>query len=183
MKKKNQKMTWRDVTLAQFEEINAIITGESKTKELEIVRVLYGEERGNIDFLNEQCPREKHAAKYWINGKQYRLSADITNLSMSQYIDAGNANTTTDMLAALLIPCSAAKYNDGYNMDDVRADIRHMSIVDVNAIAFFLNKQILLFAKIIQSSLNLKPELTGKESPTMRIFLQNTARLISLQMS
>lgn len=185
MEKKKQMnvKTWRDVTLAQFEAINDIIASKSNTQELEIVRVLYGEDRGNIDFMNEQCPREKHHDKYWINGKQYRLSADITDLSMSQYIDAGNAQNTTELLACLLIPVSAHGYADGYDVRDVRQEIRDMSIVDVNAIAFFLSKQIALFVKIIQSSLKMNPMLEGKESPTMRIFLQNMEHLISSLMS
>lgn len=150
--KKKESKGWADVTLKQFTEVERILKSKTPTMEMELKRAIYGEDGGTIAFLNEPIRKKNIKKDYWIHGRQYRTSADLSRLTMSQYIDASNSKTNRDLLSVLLIPYGHA-YNDGYDMEEVKADIDNLDMVTVQSIAFFLSRQLATFGLCMADSL------------------------------
>lgn len=172
-KRKNKESKgWADVTLAQFTEVERILKSKTPTMEMELKRAIYGEEGGAIAFLNEPIRKKNIKKDYWIHGRQYRTSADLSRLTMSQYIDASNSKTNRDLLSVLLIPYGHA-YNDGYDMEEVKADIDHLDMVTVQSIAFFLSRQLATFGLCMADYLERKAE--RKETNPMSLTDQATS--------
>lgn len=143
-KRKNNDtvLSWDSITLSQFEQIEAIVKDGEKAKEQRIKRLLYGEEGGSIDFLNNEAPKIDWKKKYWINGREYRLQADMTKFNLSQFIDYQNGKCLRDWLSVVLIPIKAKGYNDGtYSIGEVKEAIGSMHIVDAMAVSVFLKRQ------------------------------------------
>lgn len=186
---------WNEVTLQQYTQIYNIIIDESLSEEeklLCIVQELYTD----IDIFNSKfgevsdffsstaklitsdIPSSIVQDTYTINGTEYVLTKDISNITTSQYMDymhymngeVKNVNTYHDFLCIFLIP-KDHKYNDGYNMAQVRKDILSMSITDILGIAdFFLvyyNKSLKVFQKYLVWEVLKAKGITIKEKMKM----------------
>lgn len=151
-------MTWKDITLEQFIQIQDILQNEDNACVLiaslltnkNINEVSISEVKKKIDqlsFLRTAIPKEKVKNNYTINGVEYILTSDINKISTAQYLDyityskENKVENTAKRLACFLIP-KGKIYNTDYDKDKVINDIdKYLDIVTVNAIVFFLMKQ------------------------------------------
>lgn len=151
-------MTWKDITMAQFMELQNAIgkkykRPEQKTFALaniifrrditqEPVGTLQGYYEEMEGLMNQAVPDADVHRSYEINGRKYKLHRDIENVTTAQYIDFTNyakkaSKNLIEILGVFLIP-DGHKYNDGYDMEIVHNDIRDLNAVEGNAIVFFL---------------------------------------------
>jgi hypothetical protein len=164
--KKEKNMTWYDVTLYQFNEIEKAVKIEDDTERVfRLAEIVYGEDVTNLPlkdfnvkvkqlaFLKDEIPNKIPPKKIEVNGRKYFLDCLLGNVTTAQYVDFTNQSNTGDlskMLSVFVIP-EGHKYNDGYDMLQVMDDINSLPIPIVNSIAFFFAKQINKFMEIFQS--------------------------------
>lgn len=163
--RKQKKMTWYDVSLFKFNEMQKLLEIEDEAeKTFAIAELLLGEDvttlplkdfndrLKQLDFLKEEIPNVIPPKKIEINGRKYFLDCLLGNVSTVQYVDFNNHANSGDlckMLSVFVIP-EGHKYNDGYSMEDVMNDIKDMPIPIVNSIAFFFSRQYSTFMRIFQ---------------------------------
>lgn len=170
-------MAWKDVSIAQYKKIAALETNEDwqwnalailngTTYEDILNRPLNETMALSRDFnkwaLNSPIihPVKK---KYEINGKTYEFMGYPDKISTAVYIDFYNTGREipkdiTDMLSLVLIP-EGHKYNDGYDMDEVKDDIEnHFNIEDALSVCDFFTSlsQVLLRQALRQAKKMLK---------------------------
>jgi hypothetical protein len=164
--KKEKNMTWYDVTLYQFNEIEKAVKIEDDTERVfRLAEIVYGEDVTNLPlkdfnvkvkqlaFLKDEIPNKIPPKKIEVNGRKYFLDCLLGNVTTAQYVDFTNQSNTGDlskMLSVFVIP-EGHKYNDGYDMLQVMDDINSLPIPIVNSIAFFFAKQFNKFMEIFQS--------------------------------
>ena len=150
--KKEKNMTWYDVTLYQFNEIEKAVNIEDDTERIfRLAEIIYGEDVTNLPlkdfnekvkqmvFLKDEIPNKIPPKKIEVNGRKYFLDCLLGNITTAQYVDFTNQSNTGDlskMLSVFVIP-EGHKYNDGYDMLQVMDDINNLPIPIVNSIAFF----------------------------------------------
>lgn len=162
---KEKIMTWYDVTLYQFNEIEKAVNIEDDTERVfRLAEIIFGEDVTNLPlkefndkvkqlvFLKEEIPNKIPPKKIEVNGRKYFLDCLLGNITTAQYVDFTNQSNTGDlskMLSVFVIP-EGHKYNDGYDMLQVMDDINSLPIPIVNSIAFFFSRQFSVFMKIFQ---------------------------------
>ena len=163
--KKDNKMTWFDVTLRQFQELQELFKIEDETERLlAIAELLLGDDVTNLpinefaqkikvlEFMKEPIPEGNPIKKVEVNGRKYYMDCLLGNVTTAQYIDYTNhakANDICKMMSVFLIP-DGHKYNDGYDIEQVFKDVNDLPIPIVNSAAFFFGKQFKLFMEIFQ---------------------------------
>lgn len=163
--KKENKMTWYNVTFRQFLMLQELFKIEDETEKLlSIAELLLGEEITELpisqfkeeikvlDFLKEALPDSNPPKKVEVNGRKYYMDCLLGNVTTAQYVDYVNHAKTNDickMMSVFLIP-EGHKYNDGYDMEQVFEDINDLPVPIVNNTAFFFGKQFKLFMRIFQ---------------------------------
>lgn len=152
-------ITWDNITLAQFTDIQQTLQEEKDdlVKLGRIVKIVFEEDLEDIplnqmneklnavvELLNQPPHRNKTKKTYTINGKKFKLT-DMKRLSMAQFLDATSLMKAEDLdlvmnklLSVFLIPESAEKYNQGYDLEEVQEDLWNIPVTDSNGIAFFL---------------------------------------------
>lgn len=97
----------------------------------------------------ETPPQKTKKVKKWyvLNGKQYRLQADVENMTTAQYIDFQSIHREDifpvlgELIAIVLIP-KGCTYNDGYEHSDAVGDINnYLSVTEGLAIADFFTRR------------------------------------------
>ena len=158
--------TWSDITLQQYYQIKELLTNEDEYTVLNILDVLYGIDSASLpisalskynnalDFLKDEIPVVDIKKKYNINGHTYESNCELTKVSTAQFIDYQNYLKEKEpkyekLISVLFIP-DGHQYNDGYSIQEVQDDILHMSMVDVQSIAFFIKKQFQLLLSLFQ---------------------------------
>lgn len=158
--------TWSDITLQQYYQIKELLTNEDEYTVLNILDVLYDIDSASLpisslskynnalDFLKDEIPVVNIKKKYNINGHTYESNCELTKVSTAQFIDYQNYLKEKEpkyekLISVLFIP-EGHSYNDGYNIKEVQDDILHMSMVDVQSIAFFIKKQFQLLLSLFQ---------------------------------
>lgn len=158
--------TWSDITLQQYYQIKELLTNEDEYTVLNILDVLYGIDSASmplsalskynnaLDFLKDEIPVVDIKKKYNINGHTYESNCELTKVSTAQFIDYQNYLKEKEpkyekLISVLFIP-EGHSYNDGYSIKEVQDDILHMSMVDVQSIAFFIKKQFQLLLSLFQ---------------------------------
>lgn len=160
------KYNWYDITLYQFNKLQELIKIEDETERLvAIAELVLGNEVTNLpisdfkkevqklDFLKEPIPDEIPPKKVELNGRKYYIDSLLGNITTAQYVDFVNHSKSNDMakmLSVFIIP-EGHKYNDGYDMLQVIADIELLPIPVVNSTAFFFKRQLVKFIQIFQS--------------------------------
>lgn len=160
------KYNWYDITLYQFNKLQELIKIEDETERLvaitelvlgsEVVNLPINEfkkEAQKLDFLKEPIPDKIPPKKVELNGRKYYIDSLLGNITTAQYVDFVNHSKGGDMakmLSVFIIP-EGHKYNDGYDMLQVIADIELLPIPVVNSTAFFFKRQLLKFIQIFQS--------------------------------
>lgn len=195
------KNNWDEITLNEFNEIRNILMSDTpeEFKTVAVVGVLTGKDifeierlpitvfqslTKHIDFLNH-FPEDKLQQKdvYNVNGREYILKADIPSITTSQYIDYTNYTKDPDsdmrkIMSCFLIPIGH-DYNDGYDMLQVWNDIGDMIYRDVQAVAFFLQRQYGTYTIITLDSLvqSQKKAMKKKSRKEWRQFKDRVHRL------
>ena len=158
--------TWSDITLQQYYQIKELLTNEDEYTVLNILDVIYDIDSASmsisalskynnaLDFLKDEIPVVDIKKKYNINGNTYESNCELTKVSTAQFIDYQNYLKEKQpkyekLLSVFFIP-ENHQYNDGYSIQEVQDDILHMSMVDVQSIAFFIKKQLSLLLSLFQ---------------------------------
>ena len=161
-------MTWKEVSLKQFLDIQKIYDKEMDDyeKSKQLIFILYGKEIYDIpvreldgylkeiaSLLNTPPEQVKVNKEYVINGHKYKLSPKIEDMSTGQFWDFTEFSKTPTkniqkILSCFLIP-DGKKYGTGYDIDEVLKDMDSLAITDVNAISFFLLGKLRRLQKII----------------------------------
>ena len=162
---KKGKMTWDDVTFKQFMKLQELLKNEDETERLFTVsELLLGEDVTNLplaeymqrvkvlDFIKEPLPENNLPKNIEVNGRKYHMDCLLGNIKTGQYVDYINhakANDTQKLIAVFMIP-EGHTYNDGYDMEQVFADVDDLPISIVNSVAFFFKRQFGTFMRIFQ---------------------------------
>lgn len=164
------KTNWDAVTLKEYEQLTQILRADipSDYKAVNLLATLSDQDEKFFEELpialftqlipkimfihQEDIPEVKVKNRYEINGRRYELHAEIPAISTAQYIDymsyiKEEPIDLQKVISVFLIP-EGHKYNDGYDMKEVQADVHDMKIADVLAISFFMKKQYGLFIQI-----------------------------------
>jgi hypothetical protein len=127
-------------------------------------------------FLEKDAPKTNVASKYVLGDYELIPCKDIRKMTTGQYIDyqayCKQADLyIVDILSCFLVP-KGMKYNDGYDIEDVKATIReNLSVCDVNALSdFFLNSLIASIAASLSCSERLAKKM--KEGPEKTAILK-----------
>ena len=162
----NEMKTWSDITLQHYYQIKELLTNEDEYTVLNILDVLYGIDSASLpisalskynnalDFLKDEIPVVDIKKKYNINGHTYDSNLELTKVSTAQFIDYQNYLKEKEpryekLISVFFIP-ENHQYNEGYSIKEVQDDILHMSMVDVQSIAFFIKKQFQLLLSLFQ---------------------------------
>lgn len=189
---KEGKMTWYDVPYYKWKQLEPVLASDDDFERLAgVAELLLGEDvtdlplnefvkaTKKLEFLNTPMPEKNPPKKLTIDGKKYYMDCLLGNITTAQYIDYTNhakSNDIVKMLSVFIIP-EGHKYNDGYNMEEVFADIEKVSIGVINNAAFFFAKQFALFVKIFRRYSNkmIKKTDLPKEMKEQLIKLTNNS--------
>lgn len=120
-----------------------------------------------IGFLSETPKAQMINEKYEINGRTYVVPISIENISISQFIDLSSmVQKKSDMsmtMTAILVP-DGHKYNDGYDMDTVLADMGDFKFCHANDISFFFTLVLEAYTKasLCSSTRQMKRQMKKK---------------------
>lgn len=192
---------WNDISINQFAQIKDAMEIEDEVeKNLTLLAIIektnlntimempmneVREKMNQLQFLYKKPRTRLMKGKYKINGKTYRVFLKPDEMTTAQYIDfqslADNCiDHLPEFLAVFLIP-ENHKYNQGYDLDEVRDDIgNHFGVEDGLAMsAFFLTMCEISMHNLLKSSLKeirkaLKDKnLTEKERETLMEIKKN----------
>lgn len=156
-------MTWKDVDLKKFYQIRDILSTDDDYMVLNLIDCIYGvnaEElpvneltKYSIDFVRQPI-EEVLVNEITINGNKYDIDTKLNEVTASQFIDfnnymSGNEYKYEDVLSVFVIP-DGHKYNDGYDIEAVKADILNMPMTNIFGLAKFFFQQYKLFVEIFQ---------------------------------
>ena len=156
---------YRDLPLGVYEQIVAIKTDDPLDTQVAVLSLLTGlSERellnlpigdyaalaGKAQFLTRQPEALPRVADcYKVGGFELIPASDLRKVTAAQYIDfqayAPDAeHKLVEILSCFCVP-RGMKYNDGYDILDVHAAIRELSVADALALsAFFLRRYVAL---------------------------------------
>lgn len=160
------KLTWNDVTLEQFNQLQEVMKIEDETdRVIALAETIIGPEVtelsitefnkavAQLSFLKEEVPyKEVAPKKVVLNGRKYYTDCLLGNITTAQYVDFQNHLKTQDtskILSCFVIP-EGHKYNDGYDMEQVFEDIKGMPIPTALSMSFFFARQFSVFMRIFQ---------------------------------
>lgn len=150
-------MDWNNLTLEKYLKLQKIDTTLPEDDlQIEIMKIIFGDEvidlplnefkekSKELSFLNNLPEPSTNIIKhhYKINNNYYEIMLKIDEMTASQYIDYQNyakQNDIIGMISVFLFPKGIKKYNNGYNIDDVKNDILLMPMLEViNLQNFFM---------------------------------------------
>jgi len=110
-----------------------------------------------LEFVGTDVVPSEVKKDYILNGRKYTLQKAINHISPAQYIDFNNYlkdgeidEKYADILSVFLIP-EGMKYNDGYDIDEVKDDInKYMCITDALGIFSYFFHYFVRFVQISQ---------------------------------
>lgn len=148
--------SWEQITVAQFEELLEIQAAHPKNSAKYIVQYLYGIPNadnlpipeyscyvaGLSRFIGEPVLKAKLTpnASYTLNGREYRVDITPSAFTVAQYTDLTNyiksSAPLTDILSVVVVP-EGKLYNDGYDIEEAKADIGTMPVTAGFAVVGF----------------------------------------------
>lgn len=177
------KNSWEDITWNEYSQIEQILNTDipSNYKTVHLVSVLTGvsvdELEGlpisqfqkllpALDFLYTEPETHVHQFNYTVNGRQYRFTGKIDEITTAQYIDYRSymekeEKDVVELMSAFMIPVGH-EYNDGYDIEQVKKDIGDMCWLDVRAAAFFFRLWLSAFILTFKYSLEKTMKQTMK---------------------
>lgn len=161
-KKEERKLGWNDLTLTDLMQIKSISDLQLATedeKNLKVASIVckipydelmqmpldkVREYMDQTEFLLHEPKARKVKHRYIINGRRYKLLKNEMEMLTSQYIDFqaiykdGFEKRPGELLAVMMVP-EGHEYNDGYDNDQVVADMYDMKVEEALGITdFFL---------------------------------------------
>lgn len=105
--------------------------------------------QGQMEFLHHPTSKNKNYKSIVINGNKYKVTKDLNEINVAQYIDFQTIWNNNDymqhlpeILSIFIIP-DGFEYNEGYDIQQLRNDIdEYLDIETATNIAFFLQKQL-----------------------------------------
>lgn len=179
------KNSWEDITWKEYEQIEQILTTDipSDYKAVHLISVLSGMDVSTIEtlpiaqfqrllpaleFLQTEPETHVHQFNYTVNGREYKFTGKIDEITTAQYIDyraymSKDEKDVSELMSVFMIPIGH-EYNDGYDMGQVQSDIGDMCWLDVRAAAFFFRLWLSAYILIMKSSLEktMKQTMKGK---------------------
>lgn len=162
---------WKDITLKQYYTIKELLEEPDEYTTYNIIDLLYSVDSvnlpltelkkysGSLEFLNKEVPVVNIKAQYKINGVTYNSNFNLAQVTAAQFIDYQNYIGTEhfeDYLSVFFIP-EGHKYNDGYDIEQVKKDLLELDFPTVKSVAFFFT---IFLAKLQNSFLSyLKKDL------------------------
>lgn len=199
-----KKKQWNDITIADWLELLEINESTEDPVErqtqimaylcdcdeediLELTITEYTElVRQTMFIYNRPEPIPACPETIELDGKAYRITKDIRNITAGQYIDFQTMykeygdDKLGDILSCFIIPEDHA-YNDGYDIEVVKATIRtSMPILKAVDVCFFFMKSFQNLITVMEGFLVLKTKMPIKEKMKQ---LKNLNRLMRLQRS
>lgn len=187
-------MTWNDITLKQYLEIQDALTIEDEFDKLTaLYRIVFNKdltkvpltelnnESEKLMFIGEPLPKPKEVKKFSVNGHDYKVSYSLDNFSTGQYIDFiefAKQNNMPRALATIILPADKKNYGEGYDVDDIVDDINNISVVLMGNLFFSFLKRFKKFINRLKTyfmMMTLKTKLPLKEK-------WKTIKLINQQM-
>ena len=193
-------MTWRNITLNQWNKITALEKQELDEIErsARIIEIVFGIEDAmdltpeefakkvkELEFIKEQIPETKLLDAYNINGTKYILNVNVFEWTMSMLMDyrkAAQEDSLEGMFSCFMIP-EGKKYNTDYNIEKAEEDMGDLPITDVMAIQNFfvkswrvcttLSVDYLKQLMIKTSTSKEKKQEIQKKLTTLEVLLQN----------
>lgn len=153
-------MTWLDIKLRQYIDIDAIVKDTELSDEerlVALVQAVYGINllaqplseykrlADSLNFLKAPIPDMTLNDVYTINGTVYEFHRNVKDLTVGQFMDyqsftkgEKSLDTYANILTIFLIP-KDCKYNDGYDIAKARKDMLDLPApVALSMAAFFL---------------------------------------------
>ena len=185
------KSKWEDMTVAdhiKLKEISELQLATDEEKNLKVASHLAGipydeflqmpldqvrEFVLQANFLLEKPKPNKARRKYLINGTNYKLFKDASEMSVAQYISfqqiyrEGFENRPLEMLSIFLIP-EGHKYNDGYDMEDVMNDLLDMKILVALGVCDFFVQRCLRSIDVMKMYYTMMLKVARLRAPKQR---------------
>lgn len=162
---------WKDISLKEYYKIKELLEEPDDYTTYNLIDLLYSVDsvnmpltelskyNGALEFINKEVPVVNLKAQYELNGVVYNSNYNLSQVSAAQFIDYQNYIGTEkfeDYLSVFFIP-EGHKYNDGYDIEQVKKDLLELDFPTVKSIAFFFTIQL---AKLQNSFLSyLKKDL------------------------
>lgn len=179
------KNSWEDLTWNEYSQIEQILNTDipADYKAVHLISVLTGVSVDELErlpisqfqrllpaleFLQTEPETHTHRFEYEVNGRQYKFTGKIDEITTAQYIDYRSymekeEKDVVELMSAFMIPVGH-DYNDGYDMEQVRNDIGDMCWLDVRAAAFFFRLWLAAYILTLKSSLKNMMKATKKKS-------------------
>lgn len=151
-------MTWNDISVKQFTEIQNIITDKSMELDERILALIlavfgvspdemnlieYKRYVNELDFIKEEVKRNDLEPEYVINGHKYYVHTNPNLFTVAQladynnYVAMGDPLTNIDRFLSIILIPEGKVYNKDYDMVETIKDIRSMPITDAMAPFFY----------------------------------------------
>ena len=170
-----KKKNWDDISIAQF---NALSLLGKDAKLEDVIKIIYDVDLKNIpikdivkydtSFISKPIPRLPIKKYYILTGTKFNANFELPSISTAQFFDFRNYAEKNDYIGVLsccLIP-DGKEYNDGYDIEQTKADIATMPITEAQTVSFFFWNQtaVLLEATLQSSTSQLKKNPETKEN-------------------
>ena len=148
----------------------------------------------DISFLYERPKADAVRRTYTLNGRKYTFLKETVDMTTAQYIDYqsivadGFENHIIDLMMIMLVP-EGHSSNDGYDREQVEADVKTLSVTEALGIAdFFLTKcrrllrRTLLYSKaaMLMARMKAPKEMKREMKNLERLWDKATDELLSM---
>ena len=177
------KNSWEDLTWNEYCQIEQILNTDipEDYKTVHLISVLTGMSVDQIEnlpitqvqrlipalnFLHTEPETRTHQFEYAVNGRQYKFTGKLDEITTAQYIDyrsymSKEERDVVELMSVFMIPVGH-EYNDGYDIEQVKSDIGDMCWLDVRASSFFFRLYLSAYMLILKSSLEKTMKATKK---------------------
>lgn len=200
---KEKELKWEDLTIGQYLDIEQLLSEheednetEDVTRMIKLIYILFDIDMENVPigqalelqnevtkFMNERADFDKLLKDNKLN-KIYKLGQyecqpiGIDSMTMSQFIDFNNyansgENNLINTLSVCLVPIGH-KYNDGYDLEEIKEHIKKLKYVDAITISRFFVKRL---KKSLRHSLN---SLAGQAMMTKGMSMKEKMYLVKM---
>ena len=191
------KRDWTNITLNDWYNIQDILSVQDDYTTFNLLDYLYNinssdmslsevsKYSNSLSFLNDAADFENFVCEdeYTINGTTYVGFADITKVSVAQFIDYQNyikeQPVKFEKVMSIFIVPKGHTYNDGYDMKSVQNDLLELPFRVCQKVAFFLVKQLQTFVQITLYYLTAELEKTEMEKEKKDTILSNLQQMTS----
>lgn len=193
-------MNWNNITLNKWKDIERIFNTTYEDQILQsadLISVVFDiddpmamtpsefqKKIEELSFLKEDCPKNKLANSYILNGTKYVFNGNTFEMTMAQLIDFRAFSTKdkidyADCLSVFLIP-EGKKYNEEYNIEDALKDIGSLPLPDALELFTYFREGFHLYIVITIDYLNNQLQKMGPKTNKKEI-LEDIQKLKDLE--